>query len=128
MEKKPVTMLLKIVSILLLIQSVIGVLVGGLAIAVAPAVEEAAGENGEFIWLTLAVTMVCAIVSIVLAIMALLHKKIDLIYKISIFTLIISLVFSIQDGSGILSAIGGAVIPALFCYAAFNQNKIDQAQ
>ena len=63
--------------------------------------------------------------------MALQHKEIDLVYKISIFTLIAPVVFSAVTAGGVseyFSIIAGAMIPALFCYSVFQQNKIDQAQ
>lgn len=131
MEKKPITSFLKVMSILILIQSVLGVLVSLFAVFLAPAVEEAAEGDTGFMWVTLVVGIVCMVINIVLAVMALQHKKIDLVYKVSLFTLVISVVFSSTGGSGAsdyISVLIGAVIPALFCVAAFKQNKADQAQ
>lgn len=71
------------------------------------------------------------LINFILAVMALQHKNIGLVYKISVVTLIFPLVFNIVvagNSSGYLSAVTGAIIPAPFWYSAFNQNKIDQAK
>lgn len=131
MEKKPITTFLKVMSILILIQSVLGILTSVLAVFLKPAVDEAAGGDTAFMWLSLAVCTVCMIVNAVLAVMALQHKNIARVYQISIITLMFSVVFGFVDGGGVssfVSSLIGAVIPALFCYALFNQNKADQVQ
>ena len=132
MEKKPITTFLKVMSIIILIQSVLGVLLNGFAAFLAPVVETAGGMAlTPLTWISLAVSIVCEIINFALAIMALQHKEIDLVYKISIFTLIAPVVFSAVTAGGVseyFSIIAGAMIPALFCYSVFQQNKIDQAQ
>lgn len=132
MKKESITTFLKVMSIITLIWSVLGVLISALAVFVAPLAEETTGEAyGMMTWITLAVTAICEIVNFVLAIMALQHKKIDLVYKISTFTLMALIVFNVVDGGGIgayLATIAGAIIPALFAVSAGGQNKIDQAQ
>ena len=132
MEKKPITPFLKVMSILTLIESILAVVINMLAVFLAPVAEEVAGEPLDgMIWVNLAVSIICAVANIVIAIMALQHKKIELVYKISIFTFIAPIVFSSTQASGLsgyVSLIGSAVIPALFLAAAFKQNKLDQAQ
>ena len=119
-------------SIIILIQSVLGVLLNGFAAFLAPVVETAGGMAiTPLTWISLAVAIVCEIINFALAIMALQHKEIDLVYKVSIFTLIAPVVFSAVTAGGVseyFSIIAGAMIPALFCYSVFQQNKIDQAQ
>ena len=112
MEKKPIIPFLKVMSIIVLIQSVIGILINGFAAF-------------------LAVSIVCLVINFILAIMALQHKEIELVYKVSIVTLIVPAVFSVVIAGGVsdyISIAAGAVISALFCYAAFKQNKLDQAK
>ncbi len=132
MEKKPIITFLKVMSIVVLIQSAIGILINGFAAFLAPVVETSeSGAITPMTWITLAVSIVCLVINFILAIMALQHKEIDLVYKVSIVTLIVPIVFNIviaSGASGYFSAIAGAVIPALFCYAAFKQNRIDQAK
>ena len=132
MEKKPITTFLKVMSIIVLIQSVIGILINGFAAFLAPVVETSeSGTVTPMTWISLAVSIVCLVINFILAIMALQHKEIDLVYKVSIVTLIVPAVFNavIAGGvSGYFSVLAGAVIPALFCYAAFKQTKIDQAK
>ena len=132
MEKKPITTFLKVMSIIVLIQSVVGILINGFAAFLAPIVETSeSGAITPMTWISLAVSIVCLIINFILAVMALQHKNIGLVYKISIVTLILPLVFNVVvsgNSSGYLSAVSGAIIPALFCYSAFNQNKIDQAK
>ncbi len=131
MEMKPITTFLKVVSILILIQGILGILTSAVAVFLKPAVDEAIGGDTHFMWLSLAVCTVCAVVNVVLAVMALRHKNIALVYRISVVTLMFSVVFGFADGGGvssIVSSLIGAVIPALFCYSLFNQNKMDQNQ
>lgn len=132
MKKKPIVTFLKVMSIITLIWSVLGVLISAVAVFVAPAAEMATGEPVEMItWVSMAVSTVCMIVNFVLAIMALQHKGIGTAYRISTFTLLAPVVFNAVDGGGIsgcLSALVGAVIPALFLVALGKQNKIDQEQ
>ena len=132
MEKKPITAFLKVMSIIILIQSVLGLLINGFAAFLAPVVETAGGAViTPITWVSLAVGIVCEIINFVLAIMALQHKEIDLVYKVSIFTLIAPVVFSSVTAGGVsgyFSVLAGAVLPALFCYAAFQQNKLDQTR
>lgn len=131
MEKKPITTFLKVMSIIILIQSVFGILINGLAAFMAPLMEEAGGEVGAFAWISIAVSTVCLIINFVLALLALQHKKLDIAYKLAIVTLIFPLVFNVVSAagaSGFVSAVANAVLPALFCYALFQQNKLDKAQ
>ena len=132
MQKKPITTFLKVMSIITLIQSVLGILVSAVAAFVAPLAEEAAGESlGMMTWISLAVTTVCLVVNFILAIMALQHKGIAVAYRISIFTMLAMVVFNVVDGgdvSSYLSALAGAIIPALFLLALGKQAKVDMEQ
>ena len=132
MEKKPIIPFLKVMSIIVLIQSVIGILINGFAAFLAPVVETSeSGIITPITWISLAVSIVCLVINFILAIMALQHKEIDLVYKVSIVTLIVPAVFSVVIAGGVsdyISIAAGAVISALFCYAAFKQNKLDQAK
>lgn len=132
MKKEPITTFLKAMSILLLIESVIELLINGLAVFLAPVVTASLGDAVDnLMWVNLAVTLVCTVMDIVIAVMALQHKNISLVYKLSIITLILPVVFSSMEADGVtgyVSVFIGAVIPALFCIAAFQQNKIDGAQ
>ena len=83
-------------SIIVLIQSVVGILINGFAAFLAPIVETSeSGAVTPMTWISLAVSIVCLIINFVLAVMALQHKNIGLVYKISIFTLIFPPVFNI---------------------------------
>lgn len=132
MEKKPIIPFLKVMSIIVLIQSVIGILINGFAAFLAPVVETSeSGIITPITWISLAVSIVCLVINFILAIMALQHKEIELVYKVSIVTLIVPAVFSVVIAGGVsdyISIAAGAVISALFCYAAFKQNKLDQAK
>ncbi len=132
MEKKPITKFLKVMSIITLIWSVLGVVINGFAICLIPTAEATAGVSlGPMAYISGGVCIVCLIINFSLAIMALQHKKLGLVYKIAAFTLVALAVFNATDASGIgdyIMVLISVVIPALFYYAAFKQNKLDQGQ
>lgn len=131
MEKKPITTFLKVMSVIVMIQSVFGVLINGLAVALAPLVGSSTGEPvAPMLMISIVVSLVCLIINFILAILALQHKRLELVYKISIVSLLFAVVFNCvnADNAGnYLSIFASAAIQLLFCYAVFQQNKLDQA-
>ncbi len=131
MEKKPITSFLKIMAIIYLIVYGVGVLG---SIATNAFVLSSGMSVGGFYWVSSVVSVVCGIVNFVIAIMALQHKNIGLVYKISVVTLIFAVVFDavsiIPTGGfiGIITLVIRALIPVLFVYAAFKQNKYDMGE
>lgn len=137
MEKKPITPFLKVMSIIRIIQSVCGVLVNilGLAVLAAlPGLESLVGESSgvevtPLTWISIIISLVCVIVDVVLAVMALKHSKLDLVYRISSFTMMFNVVFSVTAGpSTVLDFLRIAlslVLPCLFIYAVYKQNQLD---
>ena len=136
MEKKPITSMLKVTSILHIIQAVFATLAGVLAIgayAALPGLEEMVEQNSgieitPLTYISIAISLVCGIIDIVMSVMALQHKNLGLVYKISIFTLLFSEAFSATDLKGVtdyISLIIGLIVPCLFLYAVFNQKKLD---
>lgn len=136
MEKKPITSMLKVTSILHIIQAVFAALAGVLALGAyvaLPGLEEMVEQNSgieitPLTYISIAIALVCGIIDIVMSVMALQHKNLGLVYKISIFTLIFSEVFSatdLKDVTDYTSIIIGLIVPCLFLYAVFNQKKLD---
>lgn len=136
MEKKPITSMLKVTSILHIIQAVFAALAGVLALGAyvaLPGLEEMVEQNSgieitPLTYISIAIALVCGIIDIVMSVMALQHKNLGLVYKISIFTLIFSEVFSatdLKDFTDYTSLIIGLIVPCLFLYAVFNQKKLD---
>ena len=136
MEKKPITSMLKVTSILHIIQAVFAALAGALALGAyvaLPGLEEMVEQNSgieitPLTYISIAIALVCGIIDIVMSVMALQHKNLGLVYKISIFTLIFSEVFSatdLKDFTDYTSLIIGLIVPCLFLYAVFNQKKLD---
>ena len=135
MEKKPITAMLKVTSILHLIQAIAAVLAGILALsAIAlPGLEEMVEKNSgieitPLTYISLAIAIVCGIIDIVMSVMALKHKNLGIVYKISIFTMLLSEVFSateLKSVSDYVSIITGLIVPCLFLYAVFKQRKLD---
>lgn len=136
MEKKPITSMLKVTSILHIIQAVFAALAGVLALgayAALPGLEEMVEQNSgieitPLTYISIAIALICGIIDIVMSVMALQHKNLGLVYKISIFTLIFSEVFSatdLKDVTDYTSLIIGLIVPCLFLYAVFNQKKLD---
>lgn len=137
MENKPITQFLKVMSIIFIIISVLSVIGGVFTLftyAALPGLEELAEETAgieitPMSYISIAVGTIASIINIVLAVMALKHKKLDLVYKIGIFTMIAGEVFSGVSASGISDYISlalGLVVPVLFLIAVFKQNQLDK--
>ncbi len=127
MEKKPVSKFYRVMSVLLLFESIIGILLCVLAILVMWKLSESAEPLN---WLSLIVTAVCSAVNIVLAVMAMRHRKLDTVLKVLIFTIIFPIVFNSAGGSGTggwISNFMSQLIPFLFYAAVFSQNRADKA-
>ena len=125
---KNLTPLLKVMSVLLIVYGV-GVAIGSIVFATS-----LFGESDKQLeWISLAAILIGGIVDIVLGIMALMHQKIGMVYKISIFSWLLIEVFAMNlfslDGiTGWLVLLGLIIIPAIFYLAAYKQNQIDQGK
>ena len=127
MEKKPASKFFRVMSVLLLFESVIGILLCLFAVLVMWKLSEPAGPLN---WLSLIVTAVCSAVNIVLAVMAMRHRKLDTVLKVLIFTIIFPIVFNSAGSSGTdgwISNFMSQLIPFLFYVAVFTQNRADKA-
>lgn len=139
MENKPVTTLLKVTSILTIIESVLAIFIAVLALILLalPGMTDLMAETGEAVEVTplnvisIVVSLVCAVINIVLAVWAIKHKKLSLVYKIGIFTMLATEVFNATTLSSVMDYVQlaiGLILPLLFLYAVFQQNKIDQGK
>ena len=140
MENKPVTTLLKVTSILTIIESVLAIFIAVLALLIIlalPGMTDLMAETGEAVEVTplnvisIVVSLVCAVINIVLAVWAIKHKKLSLVYKIGIFTMLATEVFNATTLSSVMDYVQlaiGLILPLLFLYAVFQQNKIDQGK
>lgn len=136
MEKKPITTLLKVTAIIHLVASVLGVIMSIISIvsyALLPGLsdlvqEETGTEITPLTWIAVVLGLICCVVDAYLSVLALKHNKLQLVYKVSIFTMLISEVFSGVTVSGIgdiISLLIGLILPLLFIYAVYNQLKLD---
>ena len=140
MERKPITPMLKVVSILHIIQAAISTFSGIMALALyaaMPSLTEITGqdpglETTPLTYISLIILLVCAIVDIVLSVMALKHKNLGIVYKIAIVSTMFSVVFSAAGSqvsvSSYISLFIGLIIPFLFLIALFKQNKLDEGK
>ncbi len=138
MENKPITKFLRFMACLFVIIAVWSTIAGALALVsliALPGLADLMAEAGEaavevtpLTYITLVVSLVCAIVNIVIGIMALKHKNLGLVYKIGIFTMIASEVFTATDLASFAdwaTLAVGLVVPVLFLLAVFKQMKLD---
>lgn len=137
MERKPITPMLKVVSILHVIQSAISSLIGILALitlAAAPSLLEGQDLSTitPFTYITQVILLICSIVNIVLAVMALRHNNLGLVYKIAVVSTVFLAVFSVVgiqiSVANYISFIISMIIPFLFLFAVFKQNKLDEGK
>lgn len=136
MEKKPITPFLKVTSILHMIYAILGAFVGILALLIVVLLPELEAEAGVEITpyhiIALAVSVICTVVDIVMAIMALRHTKLNIVYAISVITYVASAVFGVTDIGGsvsdYISVAVSFIIPGLFLIAVFKQKKLDEGK
>lgn len=130
--------LLKVSSVLYIILSVLWLFISelGLLVLVAlPQLIDTMVESGELAaeitpltYISIILTLICSIVNIVIAVMALKHKNLNTVYKVGIFTMLCVEVFnftSLDSISDVVDIILGLAIPLIFLYAVFKQNRAD---
>ena len=137
MANKTLT-LLKVSSVLYIILSVLWLFISALGLLVLVALPqlidtmvesgELAAEITPLTYISIILTLICSIVNIVIAVMALKHKNLNTVYKVGIFTMLIIEVFnatSLNSISDVVDIILGLAIPLIFLYAVFKQNRAD---
>ncbi len=138
MENKPITKFLRFTACLYVIIGVWSAIVGVLAIVsliALPGLTDLMAEAGEaalevtpLTYISIAVSLICAIIDVVLGIMALKHKNLNIVYKIGIITMIASEVFTATELSSVADWVTlalGLVVPVLFLIAVLKQIKLD---
>ena len=137
MANKTLT-LLKVSSVLYIILSVLWLFISALGLLVLVALPqlidtmvesgELAAEITPLTYISIILTLICSIVNIVIAVMALKHKNLNTVYKVGIFTMLCVEVFnftSLDSISDVFDIILGLAIPLIFLYAVFKQNRAD---
>lgn len=138
MENKPITKFLRFTACLYVIIGVWSAIVGVLAIVsliALPGLTDLMAEAGEaalqvtpLTYISIAVSLICAVADVVLGIMALKHKNLNIVYKIGIVTMIASEVFTATELSSVADWVTlalGLVVPVLFLIAVLKQIKLD---
>lgn len=136
MEKKPITKFLKVMSIIHLVLAILGVITSILAIisyAALPGLSALVEETAEIditplTWISIVIGLVCCIVDICLSVFALKHDKLQLVYRISIFTMLATTVFNgveTRSIGDVINLLLGLILPGLFIYAVYQQLKLD---
>lgn len=138
MENKPITKFLRFTACLYVIIGVWSAIVGVLAIVsliALPGLTDLMAEAGEaalevtpLTYISIAVSLICAVADVVLGIMALKHKNLNIVYKIGIITMIASEVFTATELSSVADWVTlalGLVVPVLFLIAVLKQIKLD---
>ena len=130
--------LLKVSSVLYIILSVLWLFISALGLLVLVALPqlidtmvesgELAAEITPLTYISIILTLICSIVNIVIAVMALKHKNLNMVYKVGIFTMLIIEVFnftSLDSISDVFDIILGLAIPVIFLYAVIKQHRAD---
>lgn len=137
MANKTLT-LLKVSSVLYIILSVLQLFISALALLVLaafPQLLDTMVESGQLAaeitpltYISIILTLICSIVNIVIAVMALKHKNLNMVYKVGIFTMLCVEVFnftSLDSISDVFDIILGLAIPVIFLYAVIKQHRAD---
>ena len=137
MEKKPITTFLKVMAIVHLVigvMSVIGNLLSIVAYTLLPGLSDLVREDNPGLeitpltWISIVFGVICAAVDVYLSVLALKHQKLQLVYRVSILTMLVVEVFNGVSVSGIgdvISLLIGLILPILFIYAVYQQIKLD---
>lgn len=139
MENKPISPFLKYMSCLYVILAVWSAIAGAIALIALialPGLSDLMAEAGEaaievtpLTYISIAVTLICAIIDIVLGTMAFKRKNLPLVYKIAGITMIANAVFTATDLSApadYVILVVGLIVPALFLFAVIKQIKLDK--
>ncbi len=136
MEKKPITKFLKVMSIIHLVLAILGVITSILAIisyAALPGLSALVEETAEIditplTWISIVIGLVCCVVDICLSVFSLKHDKLQLVYRISVFTMLATTVFNgveTRSIGDVINLLLGLILPCLFIYAVYQQLKLD---